>query len=367
MPFAEELLGREAVAGLAAVLDGIGRRPAAAAVRAVGPALEGMALRPRSDALCAALLGGLPSGHVGMRETVRAALRDPAFTGWMTWPVTEAVVSRALEEGTSEAFDEGLGLLAELTPRLTAELAIRRMLIADLDRALAVITPWTAHPDEHVRRLASEGTRPRLPWAVRVPGILRDPRAARPILDVLHRDTSEYVRRSVANHVNDISHADPALAVEIAEGWAQAPGPSTVRVTRHALRTAVKRGDPGALALLGFTPGAPVTVTGPRITSGDIAVGGSLDFTFEVANTGDRTAHLVIDYIVHYRKAAGRTAPKVFKLTTRSLAPGERAALTRRHPLKPLSTRPLHPGLHTLEIQVNGTPHNPTPFTLNPP
>ncbi|ROO85323.1 3-methyladenine DNA glycosylase AlkC [Actinocorallia herbida] len=367
MPFAEELLGREAVVGLAAVLDGIGRRRAAEAVRAVAPGLDGMALRERSDALSAVLLAELPSGHVGMRESVRAALADPAFAGWMTWPVTEAVASRALEEGTPEAFDEGLALLAALTPRLTAEFAIRRMLIADLDRALGVITEWTAHPDEHVRRLASEGTRPRLPWAVRVPDILRRPRATRPILDALHRDESEYVRRSVANHVNDISHAEAALAVEITAGWAADPGPSTAQSVRHALRTAVKRGDPGALVLLGFAPDAPVALSGPRLASSDVAVGGSLDFAFEVANTGDSTTRLVIDYIVHYRKATGRTAPKVFKLTTLSLSPGERTTLTRRHPLKPLSTRPLHPGPHTLVLQINGTTHPPTPFTLTPP
>ncbi|MCD0449177.1 DNA alkylation repair protein [Actinocorallia sp. API 0066] len=366
MPLADELLGERAVGEFAAVLDGIGERAAAAGARRVVAGLGGLALRERSDALCAALLAGLPGGDGVMRETVGALLADPVFTGWMVWPVTEAVVTRALEDGSAEAFDEALHLLAALTPRLTAEFAIRRLLAADLDRALAVIRPWTEHEDEHVRRLASEGTRPRLPWAIRVPAILRDPRAALPILDALYRDPSEYVRRSVANHVNDISHADPDLAVAIAATWSAAPDPRTPRVVKHALRTAVKRGHPPALALLGFTADPPVTVTTPRLSAPDIPIGGALDFAFEITNTGDAPAHLVIDYIVHYRKSSGRTAPKVFKLTTRTLSSGERLTLTRRHPLKPLSTRPLHPGPHSLQLQVNGTPHPPTPFTLTP-
>ncbi|MDX6742238.1 DNA alkylation repair protein [Actinocorallia sp. A-T 12471] len=369
MPLADELLGSREVAELAAVLDRTGRRAAAEAVRGVAPGIGALALRERSDALTLALLASLPAGHAGMRESARAALRDPAFTGWMVWPVTEAVVTRALEEETPAAFDEALTLLMELTPVFTGEFAIRRLLRADLDRALAIVTGWTDHPDEHVRRLASEGTRPRLPWAVRVPEILARPLATRALLDALHHDPSEYVRRSVANHVNDISHADPALAVEIAAGWdALSPsGEHTARTVRHALRTAVKRGHPGALTLLGFTPDVQVTVTGPRLTSLEVPVGSHLDFAFEVANTGQSAARLVIDYVVHYRKATGRTNPKVFKLTACSLPPGERLTFTRRHPLKPLSTRPLHPGPHSLTLQINGTPHNPTPFTLTPP
>ncbi|MFF3255009.1 DNA alkylation repair protein [Actinacidiphila glaucinigra] len=364
MPTADELLGPAAVAGLADCLAAAGPAPMAAAVRDTLPALDGLALRERSDLVRDAMLASGPADPAALEAVVRAALPDPRFTGWMIWPVTEAVA--ALASGTSEgtAFEDGLHLLADLTPRLTAEFAIRRMLNADLDRALAVVNRWTGHPDEHVRRLASEGTRPRLPWAVRVPAILARPEATLPILGELYKDPSEYVRRSVANHVNDISHARVDLAVETVRGWSAAPDAHTPRVVRHALRTAVKRGDRGALALLGFEPATGLTVEGPSVPRPVVAVGGELRFAFGLENHGDRPLRLVVDYVVHYRKANGSTAPKVYKLTTRTLQPGERSEHTGTRSFKPISTRVFHPGEHALELQVNGEPRGKVRFDV---
>ncbi|MEU4094238.1 DNA alkylation repair protein [Streptomyces sp. NPDC026673] len=364
MPTADELLGAAAVTGLADCLAAAGSAPMAAAVRDTVPQLDALALRERSDLVRDAMLAAGPQDPAALEAVVRAALPDPRFTGWMIWPVTEAVA--ALASGTAEGtvFEDGLHLLADLTPRLTAEFAIRRMLNADLDRALAVVTRWTAHPDAHVRRLASEGTRPRLPWAVRVPEILARPEATLPILGALYKDPSEYVRRSVANHVNDISHARVDLAVEAAGRWSAAPDAHTSRLVRHALRTAVKRGDRGALALLGFEPATGLAVDGPAVAEPTVAVGGELRFAFTLENRGDKPLRLVVDYVVHYRKANGTTAPKVYKLTTRTLQPGERSEHTGARSFKPISTRVFHPGAHALELQVNGEPHGKVGFEV---
>lgn len=367
MPLAEELLGSAAVAGLADCLDRAGRPGDALAVREAGTRLDGLALRERSDLVRDVLTAHLPEGYAATQTVVRTALGDPGFTGWMIWPVTEAVVSRALDDDDPDSFEAALRLLAELTPRLTAEFAIRRMLRADLTRALDVVREWTGHPDEHVRRLASEGTRPRLPWAVRVPGLLDRPELTRPLLDALYRDPSEYVRRSVANHVNDISHAAPDLAVEIAAGWSAAPDAHTPRVVRHALRTAVKKGHPGALSLMGFEPAPEVTVSAPRLGDDRVAVGDEITFAFDVHNEGAAPAKLVIDYVIHYRKANGATAPKVFKLTTRTLRAGEHVSITRRHSFRRITTRVFHPGAHALELQVNGAVRGRAEFTLLAP
>ncbi len=132
---------------------------------------------------------------------------------------------------------------------MTGGFAIRRLLAADLDRALAVVRTWTAHPDEHVRRLASEGTRPYLPWAVRVPALRARPAATIPLLDALYRDPHEYVRRSVANHLNDLARHAPDAVLETAAGWLAEPDANTAWVVRHGLRTLVKKANPGALAL----------------------------------------------------------------------------------------------------------------------
>lgn len=349
MPTADELLGREVVEGLAARLDGAGLP--SAAVRRSAARLAGLALRERCDLVHEALLEDLPADT---GRAVRELLTDNGFTGWMTWPVTEAVVTRALAAPDPGAFDGAMHLLADLTGRLTAEFALRRMLVADLDRALAIALRWTAHPDEHVRRLASEGTRPRLPWAVRVPAILARPEATLPIVRALHRDPSEYVRRSAANHVNDLSHAHPDLAVAVAEEWAADADEHTPKVIGHALRTLVKRGDQRALALLGFTPATALVATGPRLGSPEVAIGSSLRFSFELENRGDEPCPLVVDYVVHHRKANGSLSPKVFKLTKRTLAPGRRVTITREHPFKRITTRVLHPGEHAIELQVNG-------------
>ncbi|MFJ6088004.1 DNA alkylation repair protein [Streptomyces sp. NPDC092369] len=364
MPFAEQLLGHAAAAGLVSCLERAQPTRGATAVRSAAGRLDGLALRERSDLLRDALLEDLPAGYPAAEAVIRAALEAPEFTGWMIWPVTEAVVSRALEATEPDAFEAGLALLADLTPRLTAEFAIRRVLLTNLERALKVVSLWVDHPNEHVRRLATEGTRPRLPWAIRVPAILARPEATLPILDALYRDASEYVRRSVANHVNDISHADPDLAVAVITRWSRSPDENTAKLVRHALRTAVKKGHPGALALMGFEPAAHVVATRPELSTSRVTVGEELVFAFELENTGDAPARLAIDYVVHHRKASGRTAPKVFKLTTRTLAPGERLAVSRRHSFRQITTRVYHPGPHALELQINGVPQGPVEFDL---
>ncbi|WP_369375322.1 DNA alkylation repair protein [Promicromonospora sp. Populi] len=369
MPFAEELIGARTVRALAAALETARPGTEPTTLRATEQVLDPLPLRERSDLLRDALLADLPSDYASFAATVRvAAERVPSFTGWLIWPVTSAVVVRALEDGSTAAFDDALALLAELTPRLTAEFAIRGLLDHDLDRALVTVLKWTASDDEHVRRLASEGTRPFLPWSIRVPGILAAPRSTLPILHALYLDDSEYVRRSVANHLNDLSRSEPDLVVETATAWLAAPGDGasredTQRLVRHGLRTLVKQGHPGALGLLGFTP-ADVEVIGPVLTSDTVGIGKALAFTASVRNTGPEPARLAIDYVVHHRKANGGQTGKTFKLTTRDLAPGERVDITREHSFRVITTRRYHPGEHAIELQVNGVRHGRKTFTL---
>ena len=198
----------------------------------------------------------------------------------MIWPVTETAATLALDRKETGDFEDCLALLAELTPRLTAEFAIRRLLAADLDRALAVIQGWTSHPDWQVRRLASEGTRAYLPWAIRVPEITDRPAATLPILDALYRDPVEDVRRSVANHLNDLARHAPDEVVATAARWLAAPDGNTPRVVRHGLRTLVKKAHPGALELLGFPP-ASLAVTPPQLDRTVVELPGELAFDFD--------------------------------------------------------------------------------------
>jgi 3-methyladenine DNA glycosylase AlkC len=367
-----ELINRHGVETLAGILAEAAPGSGWPHVAAAAAHLDELSLRGRTDAVSSALLADvrqLPEpGYPTAARIFRSALAGAGFTGWILWPVSEAAVTLALETGDGlnpgRDFDDCLALLAELTPRLTGEFAIRRLLAADLERSLEIIQGWTGHPDEHVRRLASEGTRPYLPWAVRVPAVVLHPEASLPILDALYRDPSEYVRRSVANHLNDVARHAPALVVATAAGWLAAPDANTAWVVRHGLRTLIKNAHPGALALQGFVP-ASVAVTGPRLDRNSVAIPGELAFDFAIANTGNDDARLAIDYVVHYVKANGRQSAKVFKIAALTLAAGETRSISKRHAFRQMTTRVHHAGVHALELQINGIRHGHTEFELH--
>ncbi len=362
-----ELINRPAVELLADILSSAAPGSRWPAVAAAAATLDELSLRGRTDHVAEALLADLRniSGqpYPTAAGTFRSALGNPGFTGWILWPVSEAAVTLALKSGSAADFHDCLALLAELTPRLTGEFAIRRLLAEDTEAALKDILEWTAHPDEHVRRLATEGTRPYLPWAVRVPALLHHPEATLPVLNALYRDPSEYVRRSVANHLNDLARHVPDVVVATAGRWLAAPDANTPWVVRHGLRTLVKKGDPGALALQGFAP-ASVAVTALRLDRMIVSLPGELGFEFELSNTGDAAARLAVDYAVHYRKANGGQSAKVFKLAALTLAAGETRTLSKRHAFKPMTTRVHYPGLHAVELQVNGIRHSHSVFEL---
>ncbi len=358
----DDLLGPAEVAGLYRSLTSAAPAPGLEGLLSAGAQLEPLSLRARTDLLAEALTGAYPA-YVKAAAAYRAALADPGFKGWVMWPVTESAVTLALASSSTADFDDALALLAALTPRLTSEFAIRRLLAADPRRALARIQDWTQHADPPVRRLASEGTRAYLPWAIRVPWLLSNPEATLPILDALRNDPSEDVRRSVANHLNDISRHAPEITVQTARHWLSDPAPTTERLVRHSLRTLIKKAHPGALELLGFAP-AEVEIEGLSTQTPAIILPGKLQFSFTLRNTGTSTARLAVDYVVHYVKAHGGTAPAVFKLTVLELAPGEKRSLSGQHALHQMTTRRHYAGTHQLQLQVNGTRHGSLAFDV---
>ncbi|BBG02635.1 MULTISPECIES: DNA alkylation repair protein [Pseudonocardia] len=363
MPFADEMISAGTAESLTRAIGAAAPDAALPHLRGAAARLDGLALRERADLLRDALLADVPGTHADLARVVRTAA--PALQGWMVWPVTAAVAARAVEDGTTAAFDDAMDLLAELTGILTSEFAIRTLLRHDLDRALSAVATWTGSAEADVRRLASEGTRPYLPWAVRVPELARRPGVTVPVLDALYRDPSEYVRRSVANHLNDLSRDHPALVVDTAARWLAEPDANTGRLVRHGLRTLVKRGDRGALALLGFAAAeASVQIDGPHLDRELLRVGESLGLRATVRNVGEDDVRLTVDYVVHHRKANGTRSPKVFKLTTATLRPGQSLALQRTHSFRPITTRRYHSGPHAISLQVNGVATETVEFEL---
>ncbi len=356
-----ELIDADAVAGLRARLASAAPGLEFPALADVAAGFGDASLRQRTDRVSAALLTDLPADYSEVATVYRRALADPAFAGWTIWPVGETVTTLGLKQ--PQHFADALGLLAELTPRLTSEFPIRRLLDHDIDAALAIVLSWTTHPDPHVRRLASEGTRVYLPWAVRVRALHGRPEATVPILDALYRDESDYVRRSVANHLNDLARQNPDLVVEVAARWLDAPDENTAWVVRHGLRTLVKKAHPGALGLLGFAPVA-VSVSDPVLDATVVTLPGNLGFRFILTNDGPTTERMAVDYVVHFMKSNGRPAEKVFKLTAVTLAPGESVTIAKRHALRQMTTRVHYAGTHTLELQINGERHTRTDFEV---
>lgn len=366
MPTADELISPDSIRRLAVVLreaapGASGWQTVADSVAVLGP----LGLSERARTVGDALLADCGQDYELLARSVRQALARADLAGWMIWPVTEAVATGATASGSRGHFDDGLDLLARLTPRLTGEFALRTFLNADLDRTLATALAWTESPDPAVRRLASEGSRPKLPWARQVPELNRNPGVTVPVLDKLHTDPSQDVRRSVANHLNDISRLDAALAAGTAARWLRDPEPTTPALVRHAMRTLVKQGEPAALELVGFHGGREdLEVVGPLLTETDVPLGGDLVFTGRITNVSDRPVSLAVDYVVHHLKANGRLAPKVFKLAKRELAPGASADVTRSHSFRPVTTRVYYPGTHALQLQVNGHRFGMTDFRL---
>lgn len=313
--------------------------------------MESLELMQRALQIADALEATLPEDFAEAAALLSASLPHAGhsgLTGWMLLPVNQYIARRGLED-----FEISLALLKELTRHFTAEFGIRTLIHADQDRALTEIGGWVRDTSHHVRRLASEGTRPRLPWAMRLPKLIADPQPILPILEALLDDPEDYVRRSVANSLNDIAKDHADLVADFVARHIAGASPERTRLLRHASRTLLKKGHAKALGNFGFgvfeAISADLTISTPTVVFGD-----AVDFTLSVRNTAKAPQRAMVDYAVHHQKANGTLAPKVFKWKSLSLTPNETVVLSRRHTLRPITTRQYYPGTHRIDILVNG-------------
>jgi 3-methyladenine DNA glycosylase AlkC len=244
--------------------------------------------------------------------------------------------------------------LEQFTQHVSAEFAIRPFIVRYQDRTMAQMLDWARHEHEGVRRLASEGCRPRLPWGIVLSAFKADPSPILPILEQLRGDESESVRRSVANNLNDISKDHPEVVIEELRRWQADGTEETQWITGHALRTLLKQGHPGALELLGYPPDPAIAVHNLRVEPGAIPMGGSGTLSFDVESLSERPQNLMIDYVVYLVRARGKQSAKVFKLTKRTIAPGEVIHISRKVSFAPVTTRRYYPGEHAIEPKING-------------
>lgn len=253
-----------------------------------------------------------------------------------------------------EDFEAAMHTQYELTKRFSAESSIRAFLARYPENTYARLVEWARDESVHVRRLVSEGTRPRLPWAPRLRAFQEDPRPVIALLELLKDDPERYVQRSVANNLNDISKDHPDLAVEVCRWWSTGASPGRAWIVKHALRSLVKKGDRGALETLGVGGKPNISVTRVRLAPPSVKLGGELRFSFEIANTGKRDQELLVDYAVHFVKANGSTRPKVFKLRRIVLSPAARVELGGAVSFENMTTRRHYPGRHRINALING-------------
>ena len=260
------------------------------------------------------------------------------FEGFGAWPLCSIVERHGLDH-----WEHSFLAMHRLTKAFSAEFAIRPFLSADTERAIDCLKPLVLDESEHVRRWVSEGTRPRLPWGKSVPALKEYRFEVLALLEALRFDHSEYVRRSVSNHLNDLSRESPELVKSTLERWRHEGVEN--RLVRHALRTLVKSGDSGALAILGFDAVA-VDLRSFGLNPAIVRVGGEMEI--EAVFTVDGPA--VVDYIVEFPGAI-RTSSKVFKW--KQVEAGEHQ-IKKRHSFKPISTRKYYEGVGRFALQING-------------
>lgn len=272
---------------------------------------------------------------------------DSGLRGFGAWPLLRYVARHGLDRP-----DLALDALGEMTGRMSAEFAVRPFLLRHPEPTWAAVDGWAGHADVHRRRLASEGTRPRLPWGVRLGPSVADPARGLAVIERLVDDPSLYVRRSVANHLNDVSKDHPVRALAVAASWSAGAGPHRPWVVRHGLRTLLRAADPRALALIGRPP-VDVAIEGIAAPE-SVPLGGRLPFGFDLHNRAAEPAAVRADYVLHLVRKGGRTSAKAFSVGDLTLAPGERRRVERSHDFRPVTTRRYYPGAHRVELRVNG-------------
>jgi 3-methyladenine DNA glycosylase AlkC len=332
--------------------------PLAAFCAEAATGLDAMELKARVVHVAAALRRGLPAAWPAAVDALLGALPAPlpseegVSSTFIWWPLLQVVEDHAADPEVS------LPALREMTRRFSAEFAIRPYIDRFPDAAWAALDAWASDADVHVRRLASEGSRPRLPWGRRISASIADPRRGIALISRLVDDPSEYVRRSVANHLGDVAKDHPDLAVDSARAWLVEP--SRAPAVKHALRHLLKQGHPGALALLGQGDAGVSLVAFTRHPE-RVRVGEPVALRGTVRANANANAR--VDLIWEWPGARGWSR-RIFRVGDRALSAGESWEFRYNLSTKPVSTRPTRLGGHRVALRVNGVDHPPVGFEL---
>lgn len=249
-------------------------------------------------------------------------------------------------------YQTSIDTLAVLTQFSSAEFAVRPFIIKYPEKMMAQMLKWAEHENYHVRRLASEGCRPRLPWACALPEFKRDPTMVLPILEKLKDDNEDYVYRSVANNLNDISKDNPQIVVNIAQHWMEGkPNKSRLWLVKHACRGLLKNAEPAILTLFGFASPEHIQLQQLQVDE-NVCLGDKLSFSFQLSSS-TTLGKCRLEFVISFMKKNGRQADKIFKISESEILTNKKS-FSKQFSFKAISTRKYYPGAHQLSIIVNG-------------
>jgi 3-methyladenine DNA glycosylase AlkC len=325
---------------------------------------EALELKQRMRRLSTVLQSFLPGNYAKQLATILElidALPKPGNVQYAS--LAYMFLPDFVEQFGQHDLKRSLEAMEKITPFTSCEFAIRPFLKTHIKETMFQMQEWSKHPNEHVRRFASEGCRPRLPWGMAIESLKKDPAPVLPILERLKNDPSEYVRRSVANNLNDISKDHALLVVELAAKWL-GKTTNTDRLLKHACRGLLKSGNSRALGLFGTATDVPCNVSELQFSAKQIAMGGSLQFSFDVQLLAKEAARLRIEYGVHFMKANGQQQQKVFKIAESTFNPAQKINFQKKHAFKDLTIRKHYEGVHLVSIIINGLARQQLSITL---
>jgi len=359
----ESLFSRDIVAGFAAAIQSV--RPAFDPDAFLGAIFDekwpDRPLKDRMRHVTTVLHDHLPADYGLAVELLLEALPYLSGGGFIDMVPCDYAAVYGLDD-----LETSIPLLEETTKLTSAEFAVRPFIVKYPEAMMAQMLAWADHEHSGVRRLASEGCRPRLPWGIRLHDLVKDPGPILPIVEKLKHDPSESVRRSVANNLNDISKDHPEVVLNRLRRWNAEEGDNEeIRwITTHALRTLIKRGDAETLELLGYPANPQIIVRQVRVEPQRIAMGEQVMMTYELESTADKDQRLMIDYVLYLVRANGRQTAKVFKHKKITIAPGQVIQLQKKQSFRPVTTRKYYPGVHAIRPQVNGQLFDQVEFEL---
>lgn len=249
-----------------------------------------------------------------------------------------------------EDFENSIKALEVFTIESSSEFAIRQFILKYEDKTMAQMKLWAKSDNEHLRRLASEGCRPRLPWAIALPKFKKDPSKVLQVLELLKNDKSEYVRKSVANNLNDISKDNPNIVIKFVEdnlGFSK----ELDWICKHASRTLLKKGDKKVLSLFGFIDSSHIDIV-EFICDEKIFLGEGLNFSFTL-NSKENLGNLRLEYVIYYLKSNGSYSKKVFMISQNCIK-SKQKTFFKKQSFKNMTTRKHYLGEHFISILLNG-------------